>query len=174
MFWRDRLWCQRIKHVADHSEIWPEESEDTEVGCHQRHGPREREGGVRDVGGGLVIEGEREEQGERAVRRLQRLDSQVDCIWHKAQRWKKSGQLAHCTQHTPCSSTHLTMLLATPPPCPPPQTPSTSLPVFVLVLPLFTLSWGLLMGVSSTFPPGMFSPCPAGLAGPSEEQWSRV
>lgn len=135
---------------------------------------RERRGGEGCGGGGLVIEGEREEQEERAVRRLQRLDSQVDCIWHKAQRWKKSGQLAHCTQHTPCSSTHLTMLLATPPPCPPPQTPSTSLPVFALVLPLFTLSWGLLMGVSSTFPPGMFSPCPAGLAGPSEEQWSRV
>lgn len=52
------------------------------MGCHQRHGAREREGGVRDVcvGGGLVIEGEREEEGERAVKRLQRLDSQVDCI----------------------------------------------------------------------------------------------
>lgn len=34
----------------------------------------------REKGGGLVIEGEREEEGERAVRRLQRLDSQVDCI----------------------------------------------------------------------------------------------
>lgn len=42
---------------------------------------REREKGGRGMwGGGLVIEGEREEEGERAVRRLQRLDSQVDCI----------------------------------------------------------------------------------------------
>lgn len=40
---------------------------------------RERRGGE-GCGGGLVIEGEREKEGERAVRRLQRLDSQVDCI----------------------------------------------------------------------------------------------
>lgn len=41
---------------------------------------REREKGGEGCGGGLVIEGEREKEGERAVRRLQRLDSQVDCI----------------------------------------------------------------------------------------------
>lgn len=40
---------------------------------------RERKGG-RERAGGVVIEGEREEEGERAVRWLPRLDSQVDCI----------------------------------------------------------------------------------------------
>lgn len=79
-------------------------------------------------GGLLVIEGEREEEGERAVKWLQRLDSQVDCIWHKAQRWKKSGQLAQCTQHTPCSCTHLTMPLA-----PTPHFLFHSAPVYALL-----------------------------------------
>lgn len=123
---------------------------DASVQSPERWGENGREEG----GWQLVIESVRGDEGERAVRWLPRLDSQVDCIWHKAQRWKKSGQLAHCTQLTPRSCSHLAMPLAPLPTLYPPPPPFL---FFTLILLLFTLSWRLLRGVSTTFHQGIIS-----------------
>lgn len=65
---------QRFSQENQRTQRW------TPLYSHQRGGERGRERAREGVWGQLVIEGEREEEGERAVRWLQRLDSQVDCI----------------------------------------------------------------------------------------------